>query len=266
MMLKQCGKGAGAYDISSCIADDSCNLGRSMLTPISNPAESVSVWTGWKRNRRILQCGAAIQQFPALLLVISILLIKNKNEIICIEDTDSEAAHNTSVPRVMAYSVLFILALLVVARVLTWYILAAAVLITVLLLEKNVLAKADYALLLTFIGFFIFTGNMGRVEPVAHFLAGIVNSRELEVGIITSQCISNVPAALLLSGFTDNIKNLSIGVNIGGLGTLIASMASLISYKLYANEVPEKKGKYFAVFTVYNIIFLVVLYVFRKLI
>ena len=202
----------------------------------------------------------------ALLLVISILLIKNKNEIICIEDTDSEAAHNTSVPRVMAYSVLFILALLVVARVLTWYILAAAVLITVLLLEKNVLAKADYALLLTFIGFFIFTGNMGRVEPVAHFLAGIVNGRELEAGIITSQCISNVPAALLLSGFTDNIKNLSIGVNIGGLGTLIASMASLISYKLYANEVPEKKGKYFAVFTVYNIIFLVVLYVFRKLI
>ena len=83
---------------------------------------------------------------------------------------------------------------------------------------------------------------MGRVEPVAHFLAGIVNGRELEVGIITSQCISNVPAALLLSGFTDNIKNLSIGVNIGGLGTLIASMASLISYKLYANEVPEKKG------------------------
>ena len=149
---------------------------------------------------------------------------------------------------------------------LTWYILAAAVLITVLLLEKNVLAKADYALLLTFIGFFIFTGNMGRVEPVAHFLAGIVNSRELEVGIITSQCISNVPAALLLSGFTDNIKNLSIGVNIGGLGTLIASMASLISYKLYANEVPEKKGKYFAVFTVYNIIFLVVLYMFTKLI
>lgn len=149
---------------------------------------------------------------------------------------------------------------------LTRYILAAVVLITVLLLEKNVLAKADYALLLTFIGFFIFTGNMGRVEPVAHFLAGIVNGRELEAGIITSQCISNVPAALLLSEFTDNIKNLAIGVNIGGLGTLIASMASLISYKLYANEVPEKKGKYFAAFTVYNIIFLVVLYVFTKLI
>lgn len=264
MMLKQCGRQELMIPVVV-LQTIAANLG-SMLTPIGNPQNLYLYGLAGKGIGEFIMWLLPYTIVSALLLVISILLIKNKNEIICIEDTDSEAAHNTSVPRVMAYSVLFVLALLVVARVLTWYILAAAVLITVLLLEKNVLAKADYALLLTFIGFFIFTGNMGRVEPVAHFLAGIVNSRELEVGIITSQCISNVPAALLLSGFTDNIKNLSIGVNIGGLGTLIASMASLISYKLYANEVPEKKGKYFAVFTVYNIIFLVVLYVFTKLI
>ena len=264
MMLKQCGRQELMIPVVV-LQTIAANLG-SMLTPIGNPQNLYLYGLAGKGIGEFIMWLLPYTIVSALLLVISILLIKNKNEIICIEDTDSEAAHNTSVPRVMDYSVLFILALLVVARVLTWYILAAAVLITVLLLEKNVLAKADYALLLTFIGFFIFTGNMGRVEPVAHFLAGIVNSRELEVGIITSQCISNVPAALLLSGFTDNIKNLSIGVNIGGLGTLIASMASLISYKLYANEVPEKKGKYFAVFTVYNIIFLVVLYVFTKLI
>ena len=256
MMLKQCGRQELMIPVVV-LQTIAANLG-SMLTPIGNPQNLYLYGLAGTGIGEFIMWLLPYTIVSALLLVISILLIKNKNEIICIEDT--------SVPRVMAYSVLFILALLVVARVLTWYILAAAVLITVLLLEKNVLAKADYALLLTFIGFFIFTGNMGRVEPVAHFLAGIVNSRELEVGIITSQCISNVPAALLLSGFTDNIKNLSIGVNIGGLGTLIASMASLISYKLYANEVPEKKGKYFAVFTVYNIIFLVVLYVFTKLI
>lgn len=264
MMLKQCGRQELMIPVVV-LQTIAANLG-SMLTPIGNPQNLYLHGLAGTGIGEFIMWLLPYTIASALLLVISILLIKNKNEIICIEDTDSEAAHNTSVPRVMAYSVLFVLALLVVARVLTWYILAAAVLITVLLLEKNVLAKADYALLLTFIGFFIFTGNMGRVEPVAHFLAGIVNSRELEVGIITSQCISNVPAALLLSGFTDNIKNLAIGVNIGGLGTLIASMASLISYKLYANEVPEKKGKYFAVFTVYNIIFLVVLYVFTKLI
>lgn len=264
MMLKQCGRQELMIPVVV-LQTIAANLG-SMLTPIGNPQNLYLYGLAGKGIGEFIMWLLPYTIASALLLVISILLIKNKNEIICIEDTDSEAAHNTSVPRVIAYSVLFILALLVVARVLTWYILAAAVLITVLLLEKNVLAKADYALLLTFIGFFIFTGNMGRVEPVAHFLAGIVNGRELEAGIITSQCISNVPAALLLSEFTDNIKNLAIGVNIGGLGTLIASMASLISYKLYANEVPEKKGKYFAVFTVYNIIFLVVLYVFTKLI
>ena len=263
MMLKQCGRQELMIPVVV-LQTIAANLG-SMLTPIGNPQNLYLYGLAGKGIGGFIMWLLPYTIVSALILVISILLIKNKNEIICIEDTDSEAAHNTSVPRVMAYSVLFILALLVVARVLTWYILAA-VLITVLLLEKNVLAKADYALLLTFIGFFIFTGNMGRVEPVAHFLAGIVNGRELEAGIITSQCISNVPAALLLSEFTDNIKNLAIGVNIGGLGTLIASMASLISYKLYANEVPEKKGKYFAAFTVYNIIFLVVLYVFTKLI
>lgn len=264
MMLKQCGRQELMIPVVV-LQTIAANLG-SMLTPIGNPQNLYLYGLAGTGIGEFIMWLLPYTIASALLLVISILLIKNKNEIICIEDTDSEAAHNTSVPRVMAYSVLFILALLVVARVLTWYILVAAVLITVLLLEKNVLAKADYALLLTFIGFFIFTGNMGRVEPVAHFLAGIVNGRELEAGIITSQCISNVPAALLLSEFTDNIKNLAIGVNIGGLGTLIASMASLISYKLYANEVPEKKGKYFAAFTVYNIIFLVVLYVFTKLI
>ncbi len=264
MMLKQCGRQELMIPVVV-LQTIAANLG-SMLTPIGNPQNLYLHGLAGTGIGEFIMWLLPYTIASALLLVISILLIKNKNEIICIEDTDSEAAHNTSVPRVMAYSVLFVLALLVVARVLTWYILAAAVLITVLLLEKNVLAKADYALLLTFIGFFIFTGNMGRVEPVAHFLAGIVNGWELEAGIITSQCISNVPAALLLSEFTDNIKNLAIGVNIGGLGTLIASMASLISYKLYANEVPEKKGKYFAAFTVYNIIFLVVLYVFTKLI
>ena len=243
MMLKQCGRQELMIPVVV-LQTIAANLG-SMLTPIGNPQNLYLHGLAGTGIGEFIMWLLPYTIASALLLVISILLIKNKNEIICIEDTDSEAAHNTSVPRVMAYSVLFVLALLVVARVLTWYILAAAVLITVLLLEKNVLAKADYALLLTFIGFFIFTGNMGRVEPVAHFLAGIVNGWELEAGIITSQCISNVPAALLLSEFTDNIKNLAIGVNIGGLGTLIASMASLISYKLYANEVPEKKGKIF---------------------
>ena len=104
-------------------------------------------------------------------------------------------------------------------------------------------------LLLTFIGFFIFTGNMGRIGDVRYALSKVVEGREFYVGIIASQCISNVPATLLLSDFTRDFRELLLGVNVGGLGTLIASMASLISYKAYGNAYPEKKGKYFLLFT-----------------
>ena len=192
------------------------------------------------------------------------MLLKNKNADVSKKDTDDNSGQKAAPVNVLLYTILFIIALLVVARVLPWYVLTVLVLVTTFIIERNVLLKADYALLLTFVGFFIFTGNMGRIEPVALFLSGIADGRKIGVGIITSQCISNVPAALLLSGFTHNIKNLALGVNIGGLGTLIASMASLISYKQYVNEVPDGKGKYFVTFTVYNVIFLIVLYACTK--
>ena len=95
-------------------------------------------------------------------------------------------------------------------------------------------------------------------------LQELVNGRELLVGIVASQGISNVPAALLLSGFTSDYRALLAGVNVGGLGTLIASMASLISYKILANKYNEKKGKYFRWFTIVNVIYLIILFVFNQ--
>ncbi len=127
------------------------------------------------------------------------------------------------------------------------------------LTDRSVLKKVDYSLLITFVSFFIFIGNMGRIEAVREFLSGILEGRELVIGFLSSQVISNVPAAVLLSGFTDNWKELLKGVNIGGLGTLIASMASLISYKLYVKEEPEKKSKYLLYFTGMNVLFAAVL-------
>ena len=122
-----------------------------------------------------------------------------------------------------------------------------------------------YALLFTFIGFFIFTGNLGRIPSVSRVLTDIIAGREAVTAVIASQVISNVPAALLLSGFTDNYRELIVGVNLGGLGTLIASMASLISYKAVANSCPGKKGRYFLVFTIMNVIYLAALLLFRHL-
>ena len=128
-------------------------------------------------------------------------------------------------------------------------------------MDRPVLKQVDYCLLLTFIAFFIFTGNMGNIKAIRVALQQLVTGRELAIGIISSQAISNVPAALLLSGFTSDYRELLIGVNIGGLGTLIASMASLISYKLFAKEYNDQKGRYFRWFTISNIIFLAVLVV-----
>lgn len=139
------------------------------------------------------------------------------------------------------------------------YILLAVVAVSVFLSDRKVLGQVDYCLIFTFIAFFIFTGNIGRLPAFQEVLHSLVNGRELLVGIATSQVISNVPAALLLSGFSGDLKQLLLGVNLGGLGTLIASMASLISYKIYAHNYNRTKGYYLLWFHLANIIFLAVL-------
>ena len=114
-------------------------------------------------------------------------------------------------------------------------------------------------MLLTFVAFFIFVGNVARIDAVREAVAALVDGRALLVGAVASQAISNVPAAILISGFTTDWPALLVGVNIGGLGTLIASMASLISYKQLAVTHPELKGYYFRLFTGLNCAFLAAL-------
>ncbi len=118
----------------------------------------------------------------------------------------------------------------------------------------------DYFLLLTFLCFFLFIGNVERIPAVSSLLRQWIHGSELPVGVVLSQAISNVPAAILLSGFTENVRPLLYGVNIGGLGTLIASLASVISYRCYGNCENAQKGTYLRVFTLYNVIFLILLY------
>lgn len=163
------------------------------------------------------------------------------------------------------YLVLFLLCLLTVAHVLPWQMVLGTVLAAVMFRDRKLLAKVDYSLLLTFVGFFIFIGNVGRIPVFRDFLQKVVAGREVYAGIAASQVISNVPAALLLSGFTEDYGRLVVGVNLGGLGTLIASMASLISYKYVAKEEGARKGAYIAVFTVSNICFLAALVLFDGL-
>ena len=163
-----------------------------------------------------------------------------------------------------AYLLLFVADLLTVARVIPYGLALLATVIGILVIDRSIFGRVDYSLLLTFVGFFVFIGNMGRIPAFHDFLQRIVSGNELLVGAAASQVISNVPAALLLSGFTENLAPLVIGVNIGGLGTLIASMASLISYKFVAREDSTATGAYFRYFTAVNICFLVILLLFAS--
>ena len=160
-------------------------------------------------------------------------------------------------------AVLFFISLLSVFRILSWQLLLLIVLascigIKAFCKEKYLPLKADFGLLLTFVAFFIFIGNMGRICAVREVLSQVLNGRELLISFLCSQMISNVPAAILLSGFTQEYRGLLQGVNIGGLGTLIASLASLISYKFFAAESEQTpaagtRGRYMITFTIWNV-------------
>lgn len=161
----------------------------------------------------------------------------------------------------LRYLILFVVSLLTVARVLPYGISLGIAIVTMLLFDRELFRKIDYSLLLTFVGFFVFIGNMGRVPAFREFLQNIIDGNEVPVAVAASQVISNVPAALLLSGFTEDIEALILGTNLGGLGTLIASMASLISYKYIVKENKCGKGAYLGFFTIANVSFLTILMV-----
>ena len=157
------------------------------------------------------------------------------------------------------YLGLFALCLLAVFRLLPWYWLLAALVTALLALDRKTLVKADFMLLLTFVAFFVFAGNLARLEAVEALARKLLVGREYWAALLASQFISNVPAALLLSGFTDNARELLLGVDIGGLGTPVASLASLISLKLYSRSPGAKPGKFLLVFTLVNLLLLVLL-------
>lgn len=158
-----------------------------------------------------------------------------------------------------AYLILFLLCLLAVVHVISYVWVFIIVFAVILVVDRRVLLKVDYGLLATFVGFFIFIGNMGRIPAFCNMLQKLMENHVTFTAIVASQVMSNVPAAILLSGFTENFRELIVGANLGGLGTLIASMASVISFKLMVREEGKNKGKYFWYFTVSNICFLVVL-------
>ena len=237
------------------------NLG-SMLTPVGNP-QNLYLYA---------KSGLSVAEFLLLMLpftIASLIMLlfccfllgrKEKNTILKIGFSE-QVSMGGKEKLLTGYLLLFLLCLLTVARIIPVLPVLVVVFLAVFSMDRKVLCRVDYSLLFTFVGFFVFIGNMGRIPAFCSFLEKAIRGNEVITSVLASQVISNVPAALLLSGFTDNYRGLIIGTNLGGLGTLIASMASLISYKYIVKESSERKdiGRYFLLFSVANLIFLFLL-------
>lgn len=254
------------------------NLG-SMLTPLGNPQNLYLYTISGLSIGAFVRIMLPYSFVSAILLLIFILFLPkdtvstataantaNSTNTVTASNTSNvicEAVKARKNPRILftAYLILFLLCLLTVLHILPYQIMFLLVLTGFLLLDYRVLKDVDYFLLLTFLCFFIFIGNMKQISLVHELISKLLVHHEVLMGIGASQIISNVPAAILLSGFTDDYSALLIGVNLGGLGTLIASLASLISFKFYANSNGRDTRQFLGIFTLYNVIFLGVLFV-----
>ena len=239
------------------------NMG-SMLTPIGNP-QNLYLYSYFELSiGTFLLYMLPLTLVAALLLIFSIYLMKNQ-PLSTLPESLPDPTPETVIPQVIpkakltAYLILFAVCIACVIRVLSWPVMLAILVVAVLFLDIKSFLKADYLLLLTFVCFFVFIGNVKQLPAVTELLRSLIEKRELLMGILSSQLISNVPAAILLSGFTTDARALLYGIDLGGLGTLIASLASVISFKLYGNSKGASKGAYLKTFTIYNLVFLLIL-------
>jgi Na+/H+ antiporter NhaD/arsenite permease-like protein len=236
------------------------NLG-GMLTPFGNP-QNLYLYTKFN----IPDGEFMLIMLPCFLLAIAMITL---SVIIFIKPEPLEfSGTERKLPklRVCIYLALFAFSILCVFRIIPYQLALIVIPIAILIMDRKALAHVDYGLLLTFVFFFIFSGNMGRIDAVRNLFSSLLEKSTLIVSALSCQVISNVPSAILLSQFTDNYKELLLGVNIGGCGTLISSLASLITFKEYAEHNKGKSGRYILIFSAFNFTFLALMLAFCSLI
>ncbi len=229
------------------------NLG-GMLTPFGNPQ---NLYLYSKYNIPNLEF-ISIMALPFLFSIIIITvccLIFVKSEPLKLKDE----AMLLNKKRTALYITLFALSIVIVFRVIPYWVGLIIIPPVLLVFDRKALKSVDYGLLFTFVFFFIFAGNMARIDIVRDLFSSLLNKNTLLVSIASCQFISNVPSAILLSQFTENYKDLLVGVNIGGVGTLISSLASLITFREYVKHNPGKTRYYIAIFSAFNFAFLIIL-------
>lgn len=230
------------------------NLG-SMATPVGNP-QSLFIYSKFEMTAgdyfsHMLPLVAASFVFVAVLT----LFFSKKH----VSVTFEQKAKLGEKKNLFVYAALFVLAILGVFGIVNYIIVLIVTVLAVAVFDRKLFKDVDYCLLMTFVCFFVFAGNIGKIQEVQDFLGGLMEKNSVITSIFASQVISNVPAAVLLSGFTSDFGGLLAGVNIGGLGTIIASLASLISFKYYTQTKGAKFAKYMGVFTAVNLTGIVLL-------
>ncbi len=226
------------------------NLG-SMVTPIGNP-QNLYLYSSGRMAALEFPLRTAFYAVLAYDLLMLCCLLIPKTAV------QPANAMQTKLParKLALYAALAVCALLSLMELMPAWALALAVLAAVFVMDRPVLRQVDYTLLATFVCFFVFVASVKAYGPISAWLEGLMAASPLLTSLLASQVISNVPACLLLSPFTQNTPALMLGVNIGGLGTIVASLASLISFRLYGADPRAKKGLFMGVFTALNVLFL----------
>ncbi|NSW90312.1 MAG: citrate transporter [Firmicutes bacterium] len=230
------------------------NIG-STMTPVGNP-QNLYLYSFYNIvPADFFTATLPVVVIGGLLVFTCILAIKNEP----VDVTGLEIVKISNTKELVLYSALFLLTLLSVFNIVNYVIASVLLMVIVFIADKRLYKQADYSLLLTFICFFIFVGNARNMPDVINILGKLISGREMLITILISQFISNVPAAVMLSGFTNNYSGLLVGANIGGMGTLVASLASLISFRIYCKSNGSKPGKYLLVFTIVNFALLAIM-------
>jgi Na+/H+ antiporter NhaD/arsenite permease-like protein len=229
------------------------NLG-GMLTPFGNP-QNLYLYTKFNIPTGEFMSIMALPFVVSILLMTLCCFVFVKKEPLSV----SEEVITPRPIRTAIYLVLFAFSIIIVFRVVHYLLGLILIPLALLFMDRKALKKVDYPLLFTFVFFFIFAGNMARIEGVRALFSSLLEKNTLLFSVLSCQVISNVPSSILLSQFTGNYADLLVGVNIGGVGTLIASLASLITFREYVKHNPGKTGYYIGMFSLFNFSFLIIL-------
>ncbi len=248
------------------------NLGAT-ITPIGDPhnlyvfvkyAPAISDW--FKATLPYLPISLLIIVVPSLIGIKNTGLSKDMTPDVTIEDIASKSGTDSKKLKItnVIYAVLFVLTLTAVLNLTDYRIVVAIVFAVCVIIDKTVAKRVDWCLLMTFIAFFIFSGNLQNIASVKEVLQRLAGEYTFETSVVASQVISNVPATLILAPFTDNWKELTIGCDVGAFGTPIASLANLIAIKIYLKSEDSKAGKYMLFFTIAEVVTLLILCVYAS--